>query len=156
MSSITLTRVPVYAISVKELRAKYDPMLNPWCQHCDCPPDKRPCKRSKCFFTFDEIREAIEKQDFEPVRNERWGYDNTYQNGEVNQDRCNRDRHVRRIAFLVVHPAGRHPIRMKTGTDVIDDGGHRFAAAIYRGEEIICARDKADFDVESGNGHQFP
>ena len=154
MSSIKLTRVPVYTLSVNELRAIYDPIKNPWCQHCDCP--NKPCRKDKSPFTFEEITEAINKQDFEPVNNERWGYGNTYNTeGITNQDRCNRARHIRRIAFLAVHPDGRHPIRMKTGQDEIADGGHRLAAAIYRGEEIICARDEAEFDVASSNNHLF-
>lgn len=45
------------------------------------------------------------------------------------------------------------PIRMKEKMDEIDDGGHRLAAAIYRGAEVIMARVKADFDVELFSGH---
>jgi hypothetical protein len=68
MTSSKLTAVPVVALCVKQLRAIYDPMTNPWCQHCRCPENKRPCQKDKLPFTFEEIAEAISKQDFEPLR----------------------------------------------------------------------------------------
>ncbi|HEU0046315.1 MAG TPA: hypothetical protein VFQ43_01765 [Nitrososphaera sp.] len=129
-------------------------MVNPWCQHCCCPANKKPCQKEKSPFTFEEITEAISKQDFEPIRNEFWGYDNTRNtHGLKNEDLCNRARHVRRIAYLAVNCDGRDPIRMKPDKDEIDDGGHRLAAAIYRGADVILARVRADFDVEAFKGH---
>jgi hypothetical protein len=157
MTPTKLTVVPVVALSVNQLRTIYDPIANPWCQHCCCPANKQPCQKDKAPFTREEITEAVRKQDFEPVRNEFWGYDDTYNNhGIKNEDLCNRQRHVRRLAYLAVHPDGRHPIRMKRDMDAIADGGHRLAAAIYRGEDVIMARVEADFDVEMFNGHEAP
>lgn len=110
MTPSKLTLVPIVALSVNQLRARYDPMRNPWCEHCSCPTGKQPCQKDKSPFTWGEITDAIIRQDYEPVRNELWGYDNTRNgHGKKNEDLCNRARHVRRIAYLAVNCDGKDP-----------------------------------------------
>jgi hypothetical protein len=155
MTLVKLTIVPVILLYVAELVRNYDPMLNPWCR--DCPGghgEGKPCQIDKSPFTFAEIADAIERKDFEPLCNEKWGYNggrNT--EGVKNEDLCNRARHIRRIAYLATHCDGRDPIRMMGGCAKISDGGHRFAAAIYRGVPTIQAYIETEQDKQLYKGH---
>jgi len=155
MPQIKLTVVPVILLYIAELVQNYDPMLNPWCR--DCPGghgEGKPCQTDKRVFTVEEIADTIKRNDFERVRNECWGYDGTYNtHGVKNEDLCNRARHIRRIAYLATHCDGRDSIRMKSGCAEISDGGHRFAAAIYRGVQTIQAYIETEQDKQYYKGH---
>src|SRR5579864_8164012 len=149
MPQFKLTVVPVILLYVAELRRllNYNPMDNPWCKDCPGHGEGKPCQTDKSSFTFDEITAAIERKDFEPLCNEYWGYNGTKNNhGIRNEDLCNRPRHVRRLAYLATHFDGINPIRMCVGCAKICDGGHRFAAAIYRGVPTIQAYIETDQD----------
>lgn len=60
----------------------------------------------------------------------------------------NRDRHIRKIAYFVLNPIN-DPINIEVGcqslgcmppSHLVDDGNHRFAAAIIKGETVVRAK----------------
>jgi|GEM_PF-5514222 len=90
MTSNKLTIVPIILLYVAELPQKlnYNPMKNPWCTDCPGHGEGKPCQKDKAPFTSEEITEAINNKDFEPIRNECWGYDNTYNTHGIKNETC--------------------------------------------------------------------
>lgn len=84
--------------------------------------------------TKEEIKEKLEKNDFEE------------QPYDVEKNRCKsmntREYHIKRIAYLVQNYCNISPIDIEIVNDwdfSIEDGNHRLAAAIYRGDKYIEA-----------------
>jgi hypothetical protein len=106
--------------SVELLKLKRDPLKNPpWKYSWASAP-----------ITREEIATVLQNSDFglgQKSRNEFW----------TPEEHANRGNHVRRIAYLVEHRS-EHPIKLTDGGHV-DDGWHRVAAAIYRGDETITS-----------------
>ncbi len=100
----------------------------------------------KDAITREEIQRAIDDEDFhsEPIAEE-W-----YEDGV-------RDKHIKRIAYLVVH-GWDDAIEIDVGVPVLSywndhiviDGNHRLAAAIFRGDETIgaCIAGQLDYAEE--------
>jgi hypothetical protein len=102
----------VYTVPVADLRMLYDPFeTSPWLGIEAIDPD--------------DVATAIEHEDF-------------------SADPCQSNEqsmafHVSRIAYLVVHPDS-NPIDVvptNVGSFTLEDGFHRLAAAIYRGDQTI-------------------
>ncbi len=112
-------------LPVKALRQIIDPFkTDPW----DCGG-----------ITIAEVSEAIAEGRFcvrrhSPVR---WGR---------SEDGLTRKEHIERVAYLTVHPSN-HPVEIDVGVPAcgsfcdypLQDGHHRLAAAIMRGDEFILA-----------------
>lgn len=79
----------------------------------------------KTPITIEEIKEAIENESYKNA------------NKPFSKMFPNRENHINRIAYLVKHPAT-DPIEIGSeGNWLINDGNHRLAAAIYRGDKTI-------------------
>lgn len=108
------------AVPVDRVRALCDPYVNPW---TDEP------------FSPAEVGAAISAGRLEPASFSADG-----------NDVWNRSRHIERIAYLVVN-GWNGPIEIDVGIPVmgfsmewpVQDGNHRLAAAIYRGDATIQA-----------------
>lgn len=105
----------VFTVPVEALAAIYDPFeSSPWFDIDSISPDA--------------VAEAIERQDFDAGHHE----------PNIMKPPSS-DYHVRRIAYLVAHPDP-EPIVVvpnQEGSFELDDGFHRLAAAIYRGDPTI-------------------
>lgn len=87
--------------------------------------------------TREAVREAIQAGELEPQSWHDW--ENHGDDGSRVKDW---QRHVRRIAYLVLHPETAAPVDLYYDGSVggINDGYHRIAAADFRGDLFIEAR----------------
>ena len=118
-------------LSVETLRSTVDPFKSdPW----DCGG-----------ITIEEVQAAIAENRFclkyhSPVK---W----TGEGGLTRQE------HIERVAFLAVHPSS-HPIEIDVGVPALgsycdyplQDGHHRLAASIIRGDQLILANVSGQLD----------
>jgi hypothetical protein len=102
-----------------------------------CDPYESTCWDIEYPVTLDEVLGAVATHDLEPP---------SADNFHAGFLQCDRDSHIRRIAWLVVH-GWKDPIEVDVGIPElgchvrwsVSDGNHRFAAAIARGDRTISA-----------------